>query len=146
MGRIEQENNFIKSKTRYTFYMTLQNPLSSSDYIQMRFPTGWVLFNGQCNVISGLTMGARSLRCLNSTTAAGTLMRIDNFESASVSNQIVLSILVGTPNAPGDFSVETITGNSFGVMDQMTTSINLNSTYGTIDMLSINAITANAKV
>ena len=31
-------------------------------------------------------------------------------------------------------------------MDRMTTSIVLNSTYGTIDMLSINAITANAKV
>lgn len=31
-------------------------------------------------------------------------------------------------------------------MDKMTTMINLNATYGTISMLSINAITANAKV
>lgn len=32
------------------------------------------------------------------------------------------------------------------MMDKMVTKVILNSTYGTIDMLSINAITANAKV
>lgn len=112
----------------------------------MKFPTGWVLYNGECSVISGLKMGTKTLKCLNSTTATNTLMNVSNFESASVSNQIVMSLLVGTPNTPGDYTVETITGNYNGVVDKMTSVVNLNSTYGTIDMLSINAITANAKV
>lgn len=84
--------------------MTLLNPLTSNDYIQMKFPAGWILYNGQCTAISGLTMNGRILRCANSTNA-GTLMKVSNFESASVSNQIVLSILVGTPNTPGDYTV-----------------------------------------
>jgi hypothetical protein len=73
-------------------------------------------------------------------------MNVSNFDSASVSNQIVLSLLVGTPNTLGEYTVETTTGNYLGIMDKMTSKVILNSTYGTIEMLSINAITANAKV
>jgi len=91
-------------------------------------------------------MGNSGLKCLNSTINASSIMNISNFESASVSNQIVLSLLVGTPNIQGEYVVETITGNYYGVVDKMTNKVVLNSTYGTIDMLSINAITANAKV
>ncbi len=71
----------------------------------MKFPTGWILYNNQCSVISGLRLGGRILRCLNSTTATNTIMNISNFESASVSNQIVLSILVFTPDAPSAYAI-----------------------------------------
>ena len=73
-------------------------------------------------------------------------MNISNFDSASRSNQIVLSVLVKSPNTAGDYTVEIITGNFKGVMDRMVSRVNLNTTFGTIDMLSINAITAYAKV
>lgn len=112
----------------------------------MKFPSNWVLYDGQCSVISGLNIGNRTLMCKNSTISGSTIMNISNFESATVSNQIVMILLVGTPDIPGEYNVETTTGNYFGVMDKMTTKVILNSTYGTIDMLSINAITANAKV
>lgn len=146
VGRIEQENGFIKSKTKYIFYLNLQNPLSSENYIQMKFPSSWVLFNGQCSVVSGLKMGDRKLQCSNSSKLGFSNINISNFESASVSNQIVLSIMVFSPSTLGEYTVETITGNSNGVMDKMTSKVVLNSTYGTVDMLSINAIMANAKV
>lgn len=112
----------------------------------MKFPTNWVLYDGKCSVISGLNIGNRTLSCKNSTISGSTIMNVSNFESASVSNQIVMSLLVGTPDVPGEYNIETTTGNYYGVMDKMTTKVILNSTYGTIDMLSINAITANAKV
>lgn len=73
-------------------------------------------------------------------------MNISNFVSASVSNQIVLSLMVGSPNQMGAYSVQTITGNNNGIMDQMVSQVTLNSTYGAINMLSINAITANAPI
>ncbi len=46
----------------------------------------------------------------------------------------------------GAYSVQTITGNNNGIMDQMVSQVTLNSTYGRINMLSINAITANAPI
>ena len=68
----------------------------------MKFPSGWILYNNQCTVISGLKLGSRSLKCINSTSGGNTLMNVSNFDSASVSNQIVLSLLVGTPSTTGD--------------------------------------------
>ena len=112
----------------------------------MKFPSGWILYNGQCSVISGLNIGNRTLSCKNSTIPGSTIMNISNFESATVSNQIVLSLVVGTPSISGQYNVDTTTGNYYGVMDKMTSTVFLNSTYGTISMLSIDAITANAKV
>ena len=86
------------------------------------------------------------LSCKNSSDTSYTYMNINNFDSASVSNQIVLSLMVNTPVLAGSYNVEIITGNDKGVMDRMTNVISLNSTYGKMDMLSINAITANSKV
>jgi hypothetical protein len=92
-------------------------------------------------------MGNNSLSCVNSTDATYTYLNVSNFLSGSVSNQIVLSIYVGSPLDDSiEYTVQTITGNSIGVMDRMTSRVTLNSTYGALDMLSINAITANAKV
>lgn len=69
----------------------------------MKFPTNWVLYDGKCSIISGLTIGNRTLSCKNSTTTSPdtVIMNISNFESATVSNQIVLSLVVGTPNILG---------------------------------------------
>lgn len=100
-GRIDQENNFVKSMSKYTFYLNLQNALTSSNYIQMKFPANWVLYDGRCSVISGLNIGNRTLMCKNSTVGGSTIMNVSNFESATVSNQIVMSLVVGTPNTQG---------------------------------------------
>jgi hypothetical protein len=77
-------------------------------------------------------MGSNKLSCLNSTDATYTYLNVSNFLSASVSNQIVLSIYVGSPLNTGDFTVQTITANSIGVMDKMTSTVSLNSTYGAL--------------
>jgi hypothetical protein len=58
----------------------------------------------------------------------------------------VFYTFVGSPNSATTYPVEVSTGNSDGVMDKFTLNAVLNSTSGTLDMLSINAITANAKV
>lgn len=51
------------------------------------------------------------MSCANSTDALYTYLNISNFLSASVSNQIVISIFVGSPLGTGDFTVQTITAN-----------------------------------
>ena len=63
-----------------------------------------------------------------------------------MTNQLVFSIYVGTPVVIGTYDVNVITANVNGTMDELDLVVSLNSTYGSLDMLSINAITANAKV
>lgn len=43
-GNIVQTNNFIKSKSRYTFYLNLQNALQSTDYIKLKMLKSWVFY------------------------------------------------------------------------------------------------------
>lgn len=53
---------------------------------------------------------------------------------------------MGTPLTIGNYDVYIYTSNPYGVLDSATVSVSLNETYGSLDMLSINAITSNAKV
>jgi hypothetical protein len=113
----------------------------------MRFDKTFLMHSEECSVIAGLNMLTDSaLNCKNSTDGTYTYMKVNNFDSATVSNQIVLSLLVNTPITAGNYNVEIITGNDKGVMDRMTSVISLNSTYGKMDMLSINAVTSGSKV
>lgn len=73
-------------------------------------------------------------------------MKINNFVSASTTNQLVFNVYVGTPLTIGNYDVFVTTYNPNGVLDTATLSVSLNETYGSLDMLSINAITSNAKV
>lgn len=66
--------------------------------------------------------------------------------AASITNQLVFNIYVGTPLTIGSYDVNIITANPSGILDSATVSVTLNGTYGSLDMLSINAITSNAKV
>lgn len=84
--------------------------------------------------------------CTNSTDATYSYLKINNFVSASITNQLVFNIYVGTPLAIGNYDVFISTSNPSGVLDSATVSVTLNETYGSLDMLSINAITSNAKV
>jgi hypothetical protein len=56
-------------------------------------------------------MGTNHLSCINSTDSTYTYLNISNFLSATVSNQIVISIFVGSPLGTGDYTVQTITSN-----------------------------------
>lgn len=53
---------------------------------------------------------------------------------------------MGTPDTVSSYPVNIITANDNGMIDELDLTVQLNSTYGTLEMLSINAITANAKV
>jgi hypothetical protein len=113
----------------------------------MKFPSTWILYEDKCSIISGLTISSNSsLNCKNSTAVGYNYLKVNNFLSASVSTQIVINTYVGSPSLIGSYDVYIETGNEMGIMDSMTQSISLNSTYGTLNMLSINAITANSKV
>lgn len=147
-GYISQANNFIKGDVVYTFFLNLLNSLTSSNFILITFDNTWVLYNGQCSVISGITLspGAK-LNCTNSTTADNkTVLNVSNFQSASVSNQLVFSITVRSPATPGTYTVGIRTANINGTVDSMSTTVNLNGTYGDYSMLSINAIVAQSNV
>jgi len=146
-GTLSQENNFIKAKARYSFSIGLQNSLVSTNFIDLKFDSSWILYADECSVITGITIAAgQTLSCKNRTDSTHTYLRISNFESASVASQLVFNTYVGSPDAVGTYPVEVSTGNSNGIMDKFTVNAVLNATYGTLDMLSINAITGNSKV
>ena len=54
VGNVIQANNFIKAKARYTYYLNLQNPLTSADYIQIKMENSWVLYENECSIVSGI--------------------------------------------------------------------------------------------
>ena len=54
--------------------------------------------------------------------------------------------MIRSPNAPGVYDVGIQTSNINGILDSMTTTVVLNSTYGDYNMLSINAIVAQTDV
>lgn len=66
------------------------------------------------------------LTCINSTDATYTYLNISNFVSASITNQLVFNVYVGTPLTIGTYSVYVVTGNRNGIMDQITMSVLLN--------------------
>ncbi len=66
--------------------------------------------------------------------------------TASITNQLVFNVFVGTPISIGSYDILIVTGNPSGILDEATVTVSLNGTYGSLDMLSINAITSNAKV
>jgi len=146
-GSISQANNFISGDVQYTFYLNLLNSLTSSNFILIRFPNSWILYSGMCKVISGITMAPKTnLQCTNYTSGSFVFLNVSNFISASVSNQLVFSIMVRSPNTLGVYNVQIQTANSKGIVDSMATTVSLNSTYGEYQMLSINAIVAQSNV
>jgi hypothetical protein len=146
-GSIVQANNFINADVQYTFYLNLLNSLTSDNFILIKFDSSWILYQENCRVISGITMAASSsLVCSNYTQASNVYLKVSNFLSASVSNQLVFTVKVRSPNTPNTYSVGIQTANTKGVLDSMTTSVSLNSTYGDYKMLSINAIVAQSNV
>lgn len=66
--------------------------------------------------------------------------------SASITSQLVFNVYVGTPLTIGTYDVNIITANPNGILDSSTIYVSLNETYGSLNKLSINAITSNAKV
>ena len=92
-----------------------------------------------------MTAGTQ-LACRNYTSGGFNFLNISNFLSASVSNQLIFSILVKSPATPGVYDVGIQTSNSNGILDSMSTTVVLNSTVGDYDMLSINAIVAQSDV
>lgn len=107
----------------------------------------WKFYQNECTVVSGIVLGSdNTLKCINSSDSTYTYLDINNFASASITNQLVFNVFVGTPLTIGAYDVYIATQNPSGIMDEVTLSVSLNETYGSLDMLSINAITANAKV
>jgi len=146
-GSITQANNFITADVVYTIYLNLLNSLTSSNFILIRFDNTWLLYENMCSVISGITMSPKtSLSCKNYTQSSYVYLNVSGFVSASVSNQLVFNIKVRSPSIHNIYSVGIQTANSNGILDEMTTTVSLNSTEGDYEMLSINAIVAQSNV
>lgn len=146
-GSISQANNFIVGDVVYTFYLNLLNALNSNNFILIQFNVPWILYSNMCSVISGITLAPKtSLKCTNYTIGSSVFLNVSNFVSASVSNQLVFSTLVRSPNVSNTYTVQIKTANINGTLDYMTTSVTLNSSYGDYSMLSINAIVAQSNV
>ena len=146
-GYISQANNFIVGNVQYTFYLNLLNSLNNNNFILIRFPLPWILYSNQCQVISGITLAPRTnLTCLNYTSGSYVYLNVSNFLSASVSNQLVFSIMLRSPSTPQLYNVLIQTANAYGILDSMIANVTLNSTYGDYQMLSIDAIVAQSNV
>jgi len=143
---ITPENYFVKSTSIYSFYINLLNSLNSTNYIRLRFPSSWTLYNNQCSAVTGFVLGSSPLSCNTTTDVTYSYLKVWNFLSASSTTQILLQVRLSTPNSPTSHNIDISTFNAMGIMDSTTLSITLNNTYGTVNMLSVNAITANIKV
>lgn len=143
---ITPENYFVQSVSTYSFYINLLNSLNSTNYIRLRFPTSWTLYSDQCQAVTGFVLGSAPLRCTASTDSSYSSLKVWNFLSASSTTQILLQVKLFTPVTPTSYNIDIATLNAMGVMDSTTLSITLNNTYGTVNMLSVNAITAGVKV
>ena len=146
-GSITQANNFIVADVVYTIYLNLLNSLTSSNFILIRFDNSWILYENMCSVISGITMNPQTtLICKNYTQSTYAYLNVSGFVSASVSNQLVFNIKVRSPATQNVYTVGIQTANSNGILDEMTTTVSLNTTEGDYNMLSINAIVAQSNV
>ena len=67
-----------------------------------------------------------SLECTNDTDNTYTYLKIENFLSASVTNQLVFNIYAGTPEAVGSYNVNVDTANADGIMDHVVLNVTLN--------------------
>lgn len=143
---ITPTNYFVQSTSTYSFYINLLNSLNSTNYIRLRFPNSWTLYNNNCTAVTGFVLGTAPLQCTASTDATYSSLKVWSFLSASSTTQILLQVKVTTPVTPTSYGIDISTFNSMGIMDSASLSITLNNTYGTINMLSVNAITAGVKV
>ena len=110
-------------------------------------PNSWIFYQDECSVVSGLVLNENeSLSCKNSTDGTYTYLKVSNFVEASITNQLVFNVYVGTPDTFGTYAVNVLSSNDNGIIDTLDMNVVLNSTYGSLSMLSINAITANSKV
>lgn len=91
-------------------------------------------------------MGNNTIKCTNLSSVGYSDLKVWNFLAASSTAQLLLNVKLTTPVSPTSYDIEISTWNSMGTIDSVTTSVTLNTTYGTVNMLSVNAITANAKV
>lgn len=70
----------MKSKTKYTFYLTLQNSLGPDDYIQVKLDKTWLFYEDECEAISGFTFSSgSSLVCQNDSDSTYSYLKINNF-------------------------------------------------------------------
>lgn len=118
--------------------------------MRIRFPLSWTLFNDSCKVLAGWVLGVGSiLSCYNYTDQAYMYLNVTNFLEAPRSLQQSISVNLTTPlavpAAPG-YEIEVTTWNYKGMMDRSVSNVLLNSTIGTINMLSIDAVEAGIKV
>ena len=146
-GSITQNNKFVSADTRYTFRFNLQNSISSDNFIQIKFDKTWLMYESECQVISGIQMASgATLSCTNSTDSTHVTLNVSGFLSASVSNQLVFSTMLRSPGTANTYSVAITTNNINGTVDSMTSTVVLNATYGDYDMLSIGAVVASSDV
>lgn len=109
---VTPENYFVMSVSTYSFYINLLNSLTSSDYIIIRFPNTWELYNDNCTAITGFTMGNNTIRCTNMTNSTYKHLKVWNFLAASSTAQLLLNVKLKTPNSPTSHDIEISTWNS----------------------------------
>lgn len=78
---VDQQNKFVKSKTKYTFYLTLQNSLVFGDYIQVKLDKSWLFYEDECEGISGFSFEiGDKLKCENDSDSSYSYLKINNFK------------------------------------------------------------------
>jgi hypothetical protein len=142
--QITPANLFVLSNTNYEVTINLLQSLNASEYIRIRFPLSWTLYNNSCLMLTGFILATQqSIFCENYTDGTYNYLNLTNFIAAPSSLQQSIIINLTTPatvlTAPG-YAIEITTWNFIGLMDQSVSYVQLNSTFGTINMLSIDAV------
>lgn len=80
LASVMRDNEFRKAKVNYTFNLTLQNSLTSDDYIQIKMDDSWIFYEDECEAISGITLiEGNDLKCENTSDGTNSFLKISNF-------------------------------------------------------------------
>jgi hypothetical protein len=98
--KITPDNLFVLSNTKYEVAMNLFNSLNQTDYIRIRFPLSWSLYENSCKLITGFVMNYnQTLQCDNYTDGTYRYLNVTNFIEAPRARQQVMAINLTTPAA-----------------------------------------------
>lgn len=78
--KIVPENLFVLSTNKYEVSMNLFNSLNETDYVRIKFPLSWSLYENSCKLITGFVMAYnQTLQCANYTDGSFMYLNLTNF-------------------------------------------------------------------
>ncbi|EGR31412.1 hypothetical protein IMG5_110280 [Ichthyophthirius multifiliis] len=136
-------DSFKWSKSLYSFFINLVNPVGSNDRLYLNFTNEWKLNAKNCTIVNGFEQKKNEMIYCYLIPEANAY-RIENFEKIDSTKRLVLSVEVESPHYENQYPVTIATYNTLrnAVVDMNTVDIMINQTYGVLEKFSVNPVQA----